>query len=222
MTADSNKFFNFPTINEMVEKFDKEPTFKTAVQAVFETVNTAEEFRMLLSKGFHETNTDVFTKISDLLDAPASLQGFTIPKTGIQATLLATFCREGDLVGIQRVGGGGILYVTQQENSPACLEGAEPVAANTTWSGDMVIEVYREVEFNGQVWAEDPAGFNPGSFTVYEQPLNAQIVYDSTDGRFVYIPAPGFIGSDSFTIRSINRNGEVSFQVVTVTVSEGG
>lgn len=51
----------------------------------------------------------------------------------------------------------------------------------------------------------------------FSQPTHGA-VYDPSDGTLVYVPAPGFLGVDSFTYFVIDGRGEIGSATVTVTV----
>lgn len=72
------------------------------------------------------------------------------------------------------------------------------------------------VAASGQVTASDPDG-DPLTFTQNTSPVNGTSQVNP-DGTFTYIPNPGFIGTDSFTVLVTDISGGTAVSTVTIEV----
>ncbi len=85
---------------------------------------------------------------------------------------------------------------------------AAPVAEN------LALETYRQVSVSGVFKALDPEG-DPVTFSVIRKPKKGDV--EVTGGEFVYTPAEGKKGKDTFTYAATDDKGNVSNEA-TVTV----
>lgn len=83
-----------------------------------------------------------------------------------------------------------------------------PVAEN------LALETYRQVSVSGAFKALDPEG-DPVTFSVVRQPKKGSV--EITEGQFVYTPAEGKKGKDTFTYTAADDKGNVSNEA-TVTI----
>lgn len=87
-----------------------------------------------------------------------------------------------------------------------------PVAEN------LALETYRQVSVSGAFKALDPEG-DPVTFSVVRQPKKGEV--EVTDGDFVYTPAQGKKGKDTFTYTAMDDKGNVSNEaVVTIEIKK--
>ena len=86
-----------------------------------------------------------------------------------------------------------------------------PVAVNDAFTTTYATPV------NGNAAAGDT--FQAGStFAATSQPVHGQLVFNA-DGTYVYTPAAGFAGVDTFTYRVVDANGQVATATETITVT---
>ena len=84
----------------------------------------------------------------------------------------------------------------------------------------MAVSTHETISLTGTLLAEDPDG-NALYYEVCTYPENGSVALNMLTGSFVYIPAEGYHGEDSFTWRAQDENGAYSAPAtVTVTVRE--
>ncbi len=102
-----------------------------------------------------------------------------------------------------------VLRVTESVN--CCPVGNKSVIAVST---------HETLALTGTLLAEDPEG-NALYYEVCTYPENGTVLLDSLTGGFVYMPAEGYHGEDSFTWRVQDENGAYSAPAtVQITVRE--
>lgn len=142
-----------------------------------------------------------FTEI-EWTDAAAGL----LPEGGMAAVLGAL-----GLVGLGAAaggGGGGGGGIGGFPLPPAANRAPEAGATPLTTPQDKPV--------NGQVAATDPDG-DALTFAVARAPEHGTVSLDAATGRFVYTPAPGYEGADSFEV--VVRDGKGGAVTVTVPVT---
>ena len=94
------------------------------------------------------------------------------------------------------------------DDSPGAVGDSYSTAHNTPVSGSLSGNDRPSLD-GGNIWAKTS---NPSHGTVTVNP----------DGTFVYVPTPGYSGTDSFTYRITDADGDTSTATVTITVGENG
>ena len=90
------------------------------------------------------------------------------------------------------------------DDSPGAVGDSYSTAHNTPVSGSLSGNDRPSLD-GGNIWAKTS---NPSHGTVTVNP----------DGTFVYVPTPGYSGTDSFTYRITDADGDTSTATVTITV----
>ena len=86
----------------------------------------------------------------------------------------------------------------------------------------MAVSTHETLRLTGALVAEDPEG-DALYYEVCTYPVNGTVTVHALTGGFVYIPAEGFAGKDTFTWRAQDENGAYSApSTVEVTVRELG
>ncbi|NUU73932.1 Ig-like domain-containing protein [Paenibacillus xylanilyticus] len=86
-----------------------------------------------------------------------------------------------------------------------------PIVQNET------LNTSQSIPISSQVTATDPDG-DPLSYALDNPPINGTVVVNP-DGTFTYIPDPGYVGTDFFTITVTDSRGGVASAVITVNVN---
>ncbi len=99
--------------------------------------------------------------------------------------------------------------------------GSQPANTPPAARDDMVITLQdTPVEINVLTNDSDPDGsLNPASVTVMSGPGHGATAVDATNGQITYTPAPGYVGSDTFTYQVCDNGGACSIGLVTVAIS---
>ena len=92
------------------------------------------------------------------------------------------------------------------DDSPGAVGDSYSTAHNTPVSGSLSGNDRPSLD-GGNIWAKTS---NPSHGTVTVNP----------DGTFVYVPTPGYSGTDSFTYRITDADGDTSTATVTITVGK--
>ncbi|NDY93402.1 tandem-95 repeat protein, partial [Ideonella livida] len=72
--------------------------------------------------------------------------------------------------------------------------------------------------YEGQLPAATDADGDALSFSVHSGPAHGTLSLDAATGAYVYTPAPGYTGTDSFTVQVADGQGGTRLAVVQVTV----
>ncbi|MDY6947898.1 MAG: Ig-like domain-containing protein [Pseudomonadota bacterium] len=101
-------------------------------------------------------------------------------------------------------GGGGGGAGSRGTNAPPVL-------------GSAVLSTKQNTDLQGQVPATDPAG-DTLTYTVTANPSSGTLVNFSPTGTFLYRPAQGFLGDDTFRVQVSDGGGNSIAGVVTINV----
>lgn len=114
------QLFSFPTVDAIVDRFNSDENFATAVGTAFGEGTTAEELRTALEAAYDNIDEDVLQQLTIALEEPMALGGIAIPAVGPQTLMVAVFCRGTDLVVRYKIGSGGFLDMIRTPDSTAC------------------------------------------------------------------------------------------------------
>ena len=113
----------------------------------------------------------------------------------------------------------GMSYEPAQNTVPATInvsktdQDATPNAVNDSYTGEV------DVAVTGNVMSNDNPGDGPALIESNTLPSSGNLNL-APDGVFAYTPNPAFEGSDSFTYRIIDQDGDLSnFATVSITIS---
>lgn len=107
------------------------------------------------------------------------------------------------VLGIAACGGGG--------GGGGRASNAPPVL------GSVALSTKQNTDLQGQVSASDPTG-EALTFSVTANPTSGTLVNFSPTGAFVYRPAPGFLGDDTFRVQVTDAGGNTITGTVNINV----
>ena len=96
-----------------------------------------------------------------------------------------------------------------------------PATNNTTVAVDDVYNAKEGETINGNVGDNDydPEGDNQIKFTVLTAPANGNLqAFNTATGEFIYVPAEGFTGTDSYTYEVCDDNASQACDIATVII----
>lgn len=114
------QFFSFPTVEDLVKRFEDDEDFATAIDTAFETNMTPTTLRAALEAAYDNVTEDVLRQVSVALGESVSMSGVAVPTLGPKALMVAVFCKGNDLVVRYKIGSGGFLDLIRTPNSAAC------------------------------------------------------------------------------------------------------
>ena len=79
-----------------------------------------------------------------------------------------------------------------------------------------LVNVPVEGELSGN---DKPGADGPLTWTVNEQPAHGTVTIDPVTGHYVFTPAPGFVGTDTFSYTVTDKDGSTDTATVTITVT---
>jgi hypothetical protein len=115
--------------------------------------------------------------------------------------------------GVPKVAGGSVkLTVTPQNDPPTAVADSYSVVAGQTLN----VDIAHGVLANDTDIDSPPAAITVSQFT---SPGHGLLVTIHPDGSFIYQPAAGFAGPDSFTYKAFDGSDASAFATVTITVT---
>ncbi|MCM3782271.1 cadherin-like domain-containing protein [Neobacillus mesonae] len=109
-----------------------------------------------------------------------------------------------------------LVTVTDSEGRAAVSTVTVVVYAPANTGGETTIQIQLSTP-QGRVVSGTADGGPGAVYQIFIEPVNGNLRL-RTDSTFTYIPNPGFVGTDTFTIRYTVASGEVYFYIVTVNV----
>jgi hypothetical protein len=123
----------------------------------------------------------------------------TSRRTSVYGALIAMA-----VLGVVACGGGGGGGGGRASNAPPVF-------------GSVALSTKQNTDLQGQVSASDPTG-EALTFSVTANPANGTLVNFSPTGAFVYRPAQGFLGDDTFRVQVTDAGGNTVAGAVNINV----